>query len=215
MTKPILCLDFDGVIHSYDRGWQDGNIYGTLVPGFLAWSMEVANHFRLIIYSSRSKEEDGPDRMRAFMQRQVVDRLMPNEIDHWLSLFEFASEKPPAFLTIDDRAIQFRGDWSAWWLRPEQLLKFKPWNQGQEPCTTVADSYHPWQPIKTAPRNEWVEVCGDSGVSTIPHFLTLARRYDVKYLSLDPWRDVQNETLSDRGWVPQFWRQPSTFPKVR
>jgi hypothetical protein len=114
MNKPILCLDFDGVIHSYERGWQDGEIYGTPTEGFAGWAEEANLHFRLVIYSSRSKEGSQP--MKNWLKKHGIDP----------DLFEFAHEKPSAFLTIDDRALTFRGRWGEF--DPENLRGFKPWN---------------------------------------------------------------------------------------
>jgi hypothetical protein len=132
MAKPILAIDFDGVIHSYDRGWQDGSIYGTVVPGFFEWAERAKEHFRLVVYSSRSKTDEGLAAMKAWLIIQWLERSNSDEvleIDRHGSLagFEFSHEKPPAFLTIDDRAIRFDGDWSADYLDPATLLQFKPW----------------------------------------------------------------------------------------
>jgi hypothetical protein len=128
--KPILCIDFDGVIHSYDRGWQDGSIYGNVVPGFFEWVEQARQYFRLVIYSSRSKTDEGVKQMGLWLHLKrnewiqnggKRDPVNPLEI-------EFAHEKPAAFLTIDDRAITFDGDWSSAKLYPICLRDFKPWN---------------------------------------------------------------------------------------
>jgi hypothetical protein len=130
MDKPILCLDFDGVIHRYSRGWQDGTIYDEMVDGFFEWAAQAQKHFDLVIYSSRSATVEG----RLAMGKWLAEHLRQWRGEH--ITFAMASEKPPAFLTIDDRAMQFRGQWNAWWLEPERLLAFKPWTSGeQEPCS--------------------------------------------------------------------------------
>jgi hypothetical protein len=126
ITKPILCLDFDGVIHHYRRGWQDGTIYDDVTPGFFAWAFEAAKVFRLVIYSSRSKTEGGTAAMKFWLVEQYFKYshgIHPSACD----IFEFAHEKPPAFATIDDRAIRFEGDWSSRFLMPDRLRRFKTW----------------------------------------------------------------------------------------
>lgn len=133
--KPILCLDFDGVIHSYERGWQGGEIYGNITRGFWEWAEEANKLFRLVIYSSRSKDPKQIIEMQAWMikertkWRETVAYYEGREGS--IVEFEFAHEKPAAFLTIDDRAIQFNGDWSS--LPPDMLRQFQPWNANLPP----------------------------------------------------------------------------------
>lgn len=128
--KPILCIDFDGVIHHYSKGWQGGEIYDIAVDGFFEWAIEAAKLFKLVIYSSRSKTPKGIAAMEDWMLESWLAWTGGREPPANLAtLFEYASEKPPAFLTIDDRAICFQGDWRSPDLRPDALRGFKPWNQ--------------------------------------------------------------------------------------
>lgn len=128
--KPTLCIDFDGCIHAYRRGWLDGTIYDDVVPGFFEWAALVKNHFKLVIYSSRSKDPGGIEAMYGWLLFHHT-RWVENEWNGGPVIdpahFEFAHEKPAAWLTIDDRCIRFDGSWRMLGLEPERLLAFKPW----------------------------------------------------------------------------------------
>jgi hypothetical protein len=132
MSKPILCLDFDGVIHSYTSGWKGADqIPDPVVPGFFEWAHQATQHFDLVIYSSRSKEPGAIEAMETWLEIQFAKEFgsgtvdSENAIQTMLTWFRFANEKPAAFLTIDDRAICFAGTWPD----PIALLGFKPWNK--------------------------------------------------------------------------------------
>jgi hypothetical protein len=129
VSKPILCLDFDGVVHQYTSPWVGPEIIADdVTEGFFEWAEEAAQHFTLVIYSSRSKSEKAIEAMQFWLYEQRKKWRAQggkHTVEAPLS-FEFACEKPAAFLCIDDRAIQFDGDWSK--LNPEILRSFKPWN---------------------------------------------------------------------------------------
>jgi hypothetical protein len=136
-NKPILCVDFDGVIHSYSSGWKGPTVIPDLpVPGALSWLWRATEWFDVQVYSTRSKEPEGREAMLKWMleysRQEFGDGHPMATIDHRRDPgFEypitFAEDKPPAFLTIDDRAITFEGDWSDF--NPADLLQFKPWNK--------------------------------------------------------------------------------------
>lgn len=127
--KPILCVDFDGVLHSYTSGWKGADVVSDPpVPGAIRWLAEATKHFKVAIYSSRSKEPGGIAAMCQWLGQYSVDpeHGMPDDFDHgtWGEI-DFPTQKPAAFLTIDDRAVCFTGQWPAF----ADLLSFKPWNK--------------------------------------------------------------------------------------
>lgn len=125
--KKILCVDFDGVLHSYTSGWQgateipDEPVYGA-IPWLIAM-LENAN-YEIHIYSSRSKEPGGIEAMRDWVHHQVKEYQYPDYlIDKVVERVQYPTQKPPAYLTIDDRAICFRGTFPS----ILEMDNFKPW----------------------------------------------------------------------------------------
>jgi hypothetical protein len=148
--KPILCLDFDGVIHSYDSGWKGAAVIpDPPVPGALDFIREALEHFEVHIFSSRSHQWGGKRAMKRwlvdwyremFWARKDIQQAAGDpyswthaDIDedalqwgaHVVQQIHFPWFKPPAMVTLDDRALTFNGIFP----KPEDLRRFKPWNK--------------------------------------------------------------------------------------
>jgi len=126
--KPILCLDFDGVIHSYESGWKGaGIIPDPPVPGAIAFLRKAVEHFYVVIFSSRSNQPGGWEAMRDWLDLRVAqdDPSVLLAEEPWHHAIGWPTAKPPALVTIDDRAITFTGEWPT----IEALKEFKPWNK--------------------------------------------------------------------------------------
>jgi len=119
----ILCVDFDGVLHSYTSGWQGAwRIPDPPVIGAIDWLSWLIFHgeseFQVCIFSSRNAFPFGRWAMKRWLLKWGLDK---EELKH----IKFPLFKPAAFLTIDDRAIQFKGKFPLM----AELLEFKPWNR--------------------------------------------------------------------------------------
>jgi hypothetical protein len=126
--KPILCVDFDGVIHAYTTPWTDAKtISDGPVPGALRWLWTASCYFTVYIYSSRSKEPEGRAAIHDWLLKHLLEEFPPDDARAHHIPVVLAHEKPAAFLTIDDRAVCFEGSWKA--LDPVELLQFRPWNK--------------------------------------------------------------------------------------
>lgn len=128
MGKPILCLDFDGVCHMYTSGWKGADVIpDDYVPGLFEFLEQAAPIFDIQIYSSRSNQPGGIEAMQFWFadQRRKWREAGGGEGFTEIVQISFPTEKPAAFITLDDRAMRFTGDW------PDvgSLREFKPWNK--------------------------------------------------------------------------------------
>lgn len=128
MNKPILVLDFDGVIHSYTSGWQGADVIPDApVDGAMEFLFKAVDSFRVAIFSSRSNQKGGIAAMKQWLDKNLKDYwgAHPTIADDIFCSIEWPTEKPAAMVTIDDRAITFTGVWPD----VNKLLEFKPWNK--------------------------------------------------------------------------------------
>lgn len=152
----ILCLDFDGVLHSYVSGWNGPRtISDPPVYGAIPWLLDALDHFDVHILSSRSHCWGGRTAMRRWLRHWIAkyqeqlrdqdkiwaladlhlkwapDELAPEPLitqetaKAIVKAITFPRHKPPAHVTLDDRAWHFDGKFPGIKL----LKEFAPWNR--------------------------------------------------------------------------------------
>jgi hypothetical protein len=133
-SKPILALDFDGVMHSYPQagGWKgSGMIPNPAVPGLVEFLHEAVKEFQVCVFSSRSENIAGRAGMKSWLQRQVLSYYETGKAGPWtmvtvydlVNQIGFPMTKPAAFVSLDDRALTFTGQWPS----VNELRSFTPW----------------------------------------------------------------------------------------
>lgn len=127
MGKPILCLDFDGVVHSYKSGWKGArNIPDPPVEGVFAFIAEaLVAGWDVVIHSSRARYWGGISAMKGWLKFHAGNMWYDSPAGSGIERVRFTRWKPSALITIDDRALTFTGKWP----NLDELRKFKPWNK--------------------------------------------------------------------------------------
>jgi hypothetical protein len=125
--RKVVCLDFDGVLHSYTSGWlgpdvvADGPVPGAMQALMAYWKAG----FKIAVFSSRSAQFGGIAAMKSALRNWAIDSFATGEAEDLLGDIDYPTTKPPAWLTIDDRAFAFQGTFPD----PEFIEAFQPWNK--------------------------------------------------------------------------------------
>lgn len=147
MHKRTISIDFDGVLHSYTSGWKGVDvILDPPVPGaikslvdlVLASNRDLHGNavpkYCVAIFSSRSDLLKGRIAMTKWLREAVEDYLIERgepqplahiQADSIVDQIQFPSHKPPAHLTIDDRAFCFTGTFPTM----DYIDSFRPWTK--------------------------------------------------------------------------------------
>lgn len=163
MRKPILTLDFDGVIHIYSSGWKGASVIpDPPVPGALEFIVRALERFDVAVHSSRSHQWGGIRAMKRYLHDHYVSLggcdpqggTFEFDIPKWWSDFicEHASMEPwetsardaarlvvkrirwPLFKPASMISIDDRAlTFDGTWPGLDTLAAFKPWNKRAMP----------------------------------------------------------------------------------
>lgn len=131
--KKTIAIDFDGVIHKYSKGWQEGSVYDVpVVDVFNSIKLLFDVGYCVFIFSTRN-----PKQILKWMKQNTYEtdyehngmggdpgsyvypiygfkvKIIPFYKKFWNeeNVVGITKRKLPAHCYVDDRAIKFEGDW--------------------------------------------------------------------------------------------------------
>jgi hypothetical protein len=106
---PTVAVDFDGVIHAYSRGWQNGTIYEEPLPGAFDALRKLMDTYAVFVHTTRDPKQVG----RWIKARSGIEtawfEILEDVPEFWneRGTLLVTQRKLPAVAYIDDRGIRF------------------------------------------------------------------------------------------------------------
>ena len=105
--KPRIMIDLDGVVHRYSKGFDDGTLYDDPMPGAKEFIDSMKDIYEIVIFTARVSTT----------KIRFAPASSIKYVEEWLNKHNIyfdlvTSDKLPAIAYIDDRAIEFKGDWN-------------------------------------------------------------------------------------------------------
>lgn len=117
--QKTICIDIDGTLCSYENGWQGDEILGDMLPDAVGVVNKLHDEgWLVIIFSTRNNKDFLSNHFKEQGLKFDYINENPNQPDN------AKGGKPIADVYVDDRAIQFTGDWKDTY---NKIKDFKPW----------------------------------------------------------------------------------------
>ena len=119
-----ICIDFDGVLHDYSKGWQGVDVFSSAIDGASEGTHTLKEAgWTIIVFTTRN---DTPA-----LRKWLADNDIAFDYINYNPNQPVGSEKGKliADVYLDDRALCFRGDWG---VTPNRVISFCPWQEGKD-----------------------------------------------------------------------------------
>ena len=106
--KKTILIDLDGVLNTY-TGNYDEKFIPPIREGAYEFIKDLSENYKIVLFTSRNL---------LLASQWLID----NNLDGFIA--NVTNVKGPSFLIIDDRGLNFCGDYEK---TKEQIYNFKPW----------------------------------------------------------------------------------------
>ncbi len=115
--KKTICVDMDGVLADYSKGWQGIDIIGDPIPGAVEFTRELSKVADVVIFTCRCTEEmQGRNGAKAHLLRNIVRAWLDTHGFVYADIY-VGQGKPIASAYVDDRPqaprrrVEMRHQW--------------------------------------------------------------------------------------------------------